>query len=427
MKRKFPRRARLVCAILAVLLLCGLTACVGAQDPPVQEVTPEALPIEPAPPSPVEENELFPADVKTVYEGNRRQIIKTYTLADGEKPADIPRDSFTSDGWLFELSDVTKSETGGTNARPHVETVDLETETNNLDEILEQLAATLEYESEDGYSGVLTLDVASVQCEAAGYENSNYTVTVTREYEDLPANDLYYIPKTVTENGRTLALDSVDWQAQSSVNVGYSDIPDTYRAVAKYAGRATMSVATGYVTTADYTGEITKEIEGETVYTAYFTGTDAAPTSQESEQDSEQQPATPPAPDAEPDADSDTSPIAPLILVGVVVALLAGAAAFLFLRHNVKVYSVSEEGSRVLAAKVRISAKNPVADLTPLDGRSESRCFVLEIDKLAAKGLNGYKVDVIFGSAKLSHKIAYEGNIYTIEANFHDMAVKAIY
>ncbi len=427
MKRKYPQRARLICAILAVMLLCGLTACAGAKDPPVQEVTPEALPIEPSPPPPVEKDELFPTDVKTVYEGGGRQIIKTYILADGEKPADIPRDSFTSDGWLYELSDVTKSETGGTDARPHVETVDLETDSNDLAVIMEQLAPTLEYESTDGYGGVLTLDVASVQCEAAGYENSSYTVTVTREYDDLPANDLYYIPKTVTENGRTLALDSVDWQAQSSVNVGYSEIPDTYRAVAKYAGRASHSVATGYVTRADYTGEITKEIKGETVYTAYFTGTDATPAPQEPEADTEPPPTTPPAPEVKPETDSAASPIAPLILAGVVVALLAGAAAFLFLRHNVKVYSVSDDGNRVLAAKVRISAKNPVADLTPLDGRSESRCFVLEIDKLAAKGLNGCKVDVIFGSAKLSHKIAYEGNAYIIEANFRDMAIKAIY
>jgi hypothetical protein len=385
---------------------------------------------EPSPPL-VEKDELFPEDVKTVYEGGGRQIVKTYILADGEKPADIPRDSFTSEGWFYELTDVTKSETGGTDVRPHVETAEIETDSNDLSEVMEQLDPTLDYESADGYSGVLTLDVASVECEAAGYENSSYTVTVTREYEDLPANDLYYIPKTVTEKGRTLALDSVDWQAQSSVNVGYTAIPDSYRAIAKYAGKASQSVATGYVTTADYTGEITKEIEGETVYTAYFTGTDATPAPQEPEADTEPSPATPPAPEAEPapapDADSAPSPIAPLILAAVVVALLGGAAAFLFLRHNVKVHSVSDNGNSVMVAKARVRAKNPVVDLTPLDGRPEGKSFVLEIGKLAAKGLDGHMVEVTFGSSKLYHKIAYEGNAYIIAANFQEMSIKAIY
>jgi hypothetical protein len=365
---------------------------------------------------------LYPADVQTVTEGDGRQIIKTYRLADDESPADIPRDSFTSDGWLFELTDVTRSETGGTDARPHVETVEIDTESDDLVAIMEQLSPALEYESEDGYCGLLTLDLASVQCEAAGYENSSYAVTVTREYADLPANDISYIPKSVTDNGRALALDSVEWAAQSSVNVGYTDIPDSYRAVAKYTGRASQSVATGYVTTANYSGEITKTVDGETLYTAYFAGTEMSADKQEAEQGGTSVSASPPA----PDADNAGIPIVPLAFAGVIIVFVAGAAAFLFLRHNVKVYSIGEDGSRALTAKVRVGAKNTVIDLTPLENRPESR-FLLEIDRLAAKSLNGKTVEVIFGSAKLGCPIAYEGNTYRIEANFRDQTIKAIY
>jgi hypothetical protein len=424
MKKQLSRPARLVCAIMAcAVLLCGLTAC------GTDEATPEAT--EPvstaAPPQEPVKPALYPADVQTVTEGDGRQIIKTYRLADDESPADIPRDSFESDGWRYELADVTRNETGGTDARQHTETVEIDTQSDDLAEIIAQLSPELEYESEDGYCGVLTLDLASVECEAAGYENSSYAVTVTREYADLPANDLAYIPKTVTDNGRALALDSVEWAAQSSVNVGYTDIPDSYRATAKYVGTASQRVATGYVTTADYTGEIAKTVEGETVYTAYFTGTeisadppvDSGEGIVESEKDDERP----------PDAQLSTInySLFTIISAAVVIVLLAGAAVyFFFLRHNVKVYSVGEDGSRTLIAKVRISAKNPVIDLTPLGNRPDSR-FLLEIDRLAAKALNGKAVEVIFGSAKLGCPVAYEGNAYRIEANFRDQTIKAIY
>jgi hypothetical protein len=247
-------------------------------------------------------------------------------------------------------------------------------------------------------------------------------VTVTREYADLPANDLAYIPKTVTDNGRTLALDSVEWAAQSSANVGYTDIPSRYRAVAKYTGRASQSVATGYVTTASYSGEITKTVEGETVYIAYFIGTETSVPPQETEPGNTSVSASPSA----PDADNAGIPIVPLAFAVVIIVFVAGVAAFLFLRHNVKVYSIGEDGNRALTAKVRVSAKNPVIDLTPLESRPEKR-FLLEIDRLAAKSLNGKTVEVIFGSAKLGCQIAYEGNAYRIEANFRDQTINAIY
>ncbi|MDL2234073.1 hypothetical protein LJC63_10935 [Ruminococcaceae bacterium OttesenSCG-928-L11] len=363
------------------------------------------------------ENMLYPTDVQTIVEDDGRQIIKTYTLSDGEDPAYIPRDSFELDGWRYELAEIIQSKASSADSRPHTETVEIETDSNDLNEIMEQLSPTLEHESADGYCGLLTLDLASVKCEAISYNNSGYTVTTTREYVNLPANDLYFIPKTITENGRSLALDSVEWEVQGSTNVGYTDIPSSYRAIAKYTGSAVQSIATGYVTTADYTGEITRESAGSTVYVAHFAGTPVSSASEESE------PASTPAQDKA----QVSIPVATMIGIFAIIALLGGAAAFLFLRHNVKVYSIGEDGQHDLVAKVRISAKNPVIDLTALNEVAENRRFRLEIDKLAAKSLNGTVLDAVFGPAKLHHKIAYEGNIYRIEADFHTMTIKAIY
>jgi len=252
MKRQKP--LRLVCAVLFVcimLLSCGLTAFAAESEPEIEQITaPAALPLPPYPEDMREE--LYPADVQTVTNGDTRQIVRTYILTAGQTPADIPRASFIRDGWLFTLTDITEQRTSETDTRNHTETVEISTGSNNMNDIIKLLQPTLEYQSPDGYGGLLTLDLSSVTCEAAGYRNSSYTVTATREYPHLSANDLSLIPKTITDNGRTLELDAVSWEVQQYVYVDYQSIPDSYRAVATYTAKATRSVVTGYTTTAAY-------------------------------------------------------------------------------------------------------------------------------------------------------------------------------
>jgi len=268
MKRPIPRfrPARLVCTTLlacVMLLSCGLTALAAEEGPPdlVQATKPPLINI-PLPPYPEDmtEVELYPADVLSIIEGSTRQIVKTYILTAEQSPTDIPRDGFIRDGWWYEITDITEQRTSGTDTKNFSETVKINTDTKDLNEIIKLLSPTLDYQDEDGYCGLLVLDMASINCEAAGYQNSSYTVTATREYPHLSANDLSLIPKTITENGRVLELDSVSWEVQHYTTVDYEDIPDSYRAVAKYTARASRSVVTGYITTAEYKGEVSRTV-----------------------------------------------------------------------------------------------------------------------------------------------------------------------
>jgi hypothetical protein len=106
--------------------------------------------------------------------------------------------------------------------------------------------------------------------------------------------------------------------------------------------------------------------------------------------------------------------------------MIGGLAAFFLLRRSVKVYKVTDE-SRELIAKARITAGNPRTDLTPLRERAEDGRFMLEIDRFAAKSLNGKTVEITYGPASLKHRIAYEGNIYRIEADFRAGVIRAVY
>lgn len=74
-----------------------------------------------------------------------------------------------------------------------------------MNKIMPQLAATRETTTEDGFTDILTLDTASIRVEAAGYGSSSRTVTATRIYPNLSNADSSFIPKTITDGGRTFS------------------------------------------------------------------------------------------------------------------------------------------------------------------------------------------------------------------------------
>jgi hypothetical protein len=233
----------------------------------------DGLPV-PEPPTQKSVSYLYPVSVKeTQDESGRRELIKTYELAPNEKPDNISRSPFTRGDWLYQLTDITKQETNSIDTRNYTETITLNTDTNDTGTILKQLALTMEYTDNDGYVGVLSLDISSIKVETAGTKSNAYTVTATREYPNLSSNDTSVIPKSVTENGRTLTLSNVDWKTQNYVTIDYDSIPDSYTAVVTYTATAYKTVVTGYITTAEYSGILKRDITGKTVYKAYFTGT----------------------------------------------------------------------------------------------------------------------------------------------------------
>jgi len=439
MKRHLSRHrpAQIVCMTLLsciILMFCGLTALAAdgftldIEQPTRPQIAPTFRP-------PISEDmsaELFPIDVQTVTDGGGRRIVKTYILTAEQSPGDIPRDSFTRDGWRYELADITERRTSEMEFRDHTETLEINTETKELNEVIVLLSPTMDYRGDDGYCGLLALDLASINCEAAGYRSGSYTATATREYPHLSSADTSLIPKTITDNGRTLTLAEVSWEVQHYVSVDYDDIPESYRAIAKYTATVSTSSVTGYITTADYTGEVSRVVDGGTVYTVYFSGSEINPTPKPvtpppviitpTEETMESQPPEPPP--SEPEAnDADFSLVPLLVILAAIAAMLAGAGAYWFkLRHNVKVYK-AVDGRRAIVAKDRISVKRPVIDLTPLDGTF----FIVEISRSTAKSLNGRAVEVLHGATAIKHIIAYEGNTYSMEADFGAGTIKAIY
>ena len=99
------------------------------------------------------------------------------------------------------------------------------------------------------------------------YNTSTKTVTATRTYPNLSDADISFVPKSITDNGRTMELADVQWQESDGF----------YHASATYTGKVSSKYATGYIVTADYSGEVVRTTMDDTIYTAIFSGTPIQP------------------------------------------------------------------------------------------------------------------------------------------------------
>jgi hypothetical protein len=239
----------------------NVTITVVIPDPvpePEDEPAPEEIPV----PEVCEIMTLYPCDVTEIRGDNEWRIIKTYELTAEEKPEFIPRNSFERSGWKFSLTDIIRKETSNVETRDYTQKVTVETATKELEKILPLLSQTVEYRSDDGFVGILTLDIASIKVESAGTKTTSYTMSVTREYPRLTSNDTSFIPKTVEDNGKIYTLAGVEWRSGNNVTVDYESLAEYYTAVATYTATGTSTKVTGYVTTAVYSGTLAKLSEG---------------------------------------------------------------------------------------------------------------------------------------------------------------------
>ncbi len=270
----------------------------------------------------------YPSAVEESEDGG--EIRKIYDLTPEQDPAGIPRSDFEQNGVRYTLTDLLKQEMPEYQERQHTEEVALESKNKDMASILALLPQQKEFVTEDGLSGTLTLQLDTVQVETAGYGKSTKTVTATRRYPNLGSQDTSYIPKTVEENGRTMTLQDVSWQADNTANMDGYALGDRYTAVATYSGTATSSYVTGYTVTAKYVGTVSRIALDRVRYVAVFEGTEIKPVIPLPEIDD-----SIPAPDkTDTDGGFHFNWAYVLIPLGAVVLAGGGVGAALFLKKR---------------------------------------------------------------------------------------------
>lgn len=315
----------------------------------------------------------------------QQRMVKTYILAPDADPDTLKEPSFDYDGFHYTWAYTTKEEQPYLETKTVTETVTVETAKKDLTQILAELAPSIPYDK-DGYTGELALDHTTLVTEAAGYTTKYSTVTDTKVIANLDRNDMSYVPATTTKNGKTLSLVDVEWQVTGTDLVGEALVPSRYQAVATYSASSSYSVATGYVTTAEYSGEVTAEGIESVTYTVVYTGTEIVPVEEEQTGAGFSLPLG----------------VALPILGGILLALLLGVLAFLLLKHRKNVYLYIPDirpNDYKLVAKFRVAPETPEIDITGADTGS-SEIVAVEVKRALAKKLVGqtFTVHHAFGT-----------------------------
>ena len=311
-------KRKIIPALLALALTAALAPAAFAASPP----TP-----------------CYPTAVTRSEDG--AQIRKVYDLDPGEDPAGISRSDFEQEGFHYTLTDLLKQEAPEREERYHTETVTLDSKNKDMESVLALLPAQREFTTEDGLTGTLSLKLDTVQVDVAGYGSSTRQVTATRSYPNLSSQDTSYIPKEITDNGRTLELASIDWRTDNTANEDGYAVGDRFTAIATYTGSATSSYVKGYVVTAQYSGTVSRIALNKVRYVAIFEGTPLNPVE--------------PTPDPEPKPTADVQePAAPvqfhwayvLAPLGLVALAGAGIGGALFIKKRRESGYETEEESQ---------------------------------------------------------------------------------
>ena len=215
----------------------------------------------------------YPSQVSYNLNNGIFEVRKTYEMQVDEEPSAQAKQSFEQDGYSFVLTDMLRQELPEQQSKEYTETVTVSSESKELTAILPLFADAKEITTEDGFAGTLKLDTSTITVEPAGYKNNSWTVSATRTYPKLSSMDLEYIPKTTTENGRTLNFSTVDWQTDNIENVDDDAIGNRFSAIVTYTGTASSRNITGYTVTAQYRGDVEKIAMNKVQYVAVFHGT----------------------------------------------------------------------------------------------------------------------------------------------------------
>lgn len=212
----------------------------------------------------------YPTAIDVRDEG--AEIRKIYDLSPETDPAGIPRADFEHAGFSYTFVDLLKQELPEYEERTHTESVTLNSKKKDMESVMSLLPEQKEFVTDDGLSGILNLQMDTVQVETAGYGKSTKQVSVTRNYPNLVSQDTENIPKSIDDGGKILTLSDIKWQTDNTANVTGYAMGDRYTAVATYTGTATSTYVKGYTVTADYTGTVSRIALNRVRYVAIFEG-----------------------------------------------------------------------------------------------------------------------------------------------------------
>ncbi|MCI8602413.1 MAG: hypothetical protein HFE45_12635 [Oscillospiraceae bacterium] len=210
-----------------------------------------------------------PMDIQIGTEDDFKLLKKVFVVDEDVSPSVLIEPNLTRLGCSYEYLETLKEELPGESETKTVQkNVVIESDTKDLTVLAAAQEPTLPYD-ENGFAGELVLDEAGITVQDGEKQSYSYTVTDTKTYAGLAAQDPYLVPKEVSKNGITLTLSDIQW-VPAGVQADGSGLPASYTAIVSYAGRGWGSKTASCKVTFPYSGEVTRKTAGQVKYTLVY-------------------------------------------------------------------------------------------------------------------------------------------------------------
>lgn len=324
---------------------------------------------------------------KTVMENGEKYRVKVYSVTADEEKTFIEslEDRYTADGIIYTLTDIKKDGGDVIDKKEITTTKQIITNTNNKEQILSKLPATLEY-NENGYLGQYELNKDNLEIVSHYNGYTEYLIEENSRYSDLERNDLDFIPKQIIKDGIKLDLLETNWQVQTTTNIGDTEIPDKYIANCYYAGKIKKDNPYTYTVTATYSGIAEKIEKKPYIYTITYKVEEKEDVQEKSEKN-----------------------ILPIFCVsgaGIIIVV------FFIIRKNTKVYNL-QYGYWKMVGKLHI--RKSIIDISKFEDLEVTNRYKIKLSKNLVKKFKYSNIQIVKGSNIIEHKIKAENEPYIFE------------
>lgn len=323
---------------------------------------------------------------------DKLSCYKTYLVQEDEKDTFIENLDKEIEVFGEKYTFESYTSEGGTTT----DTIDITTtkkiisDTNNLNNIINQLGKTIHYEK-DGYIGEYQLNTENIQIKTNYNGFREDLIEETINYTGLERNDLDFIPKQTEKEGLILDLLNVEWEVETTKMIGEYEVADLYTAKCYYAGKQRVNYPNTYSVTAEYTGTATKEILTPYTYTVKYNKVE------------EEIPTV--TPEIVEKKENDILPIASGSTVIILVILF-------FLSKNVTIYNY-KDGKYVKLGKTILN--NNTINLTKYSMSEVTNKYKLEFSKRLTNKLQGKMITISKGKNKIKTLVNTDSEKYSIE------------
>ena len=200
----------------------------------------------------------FPTEVQYPTESNG-MIYKTYELNSAAAIDAVSKADISYHDNTYHFFDMTVVEEKSTQEKEYTETYTDTSDTDDSAQILALMPEQKVIQTPDGFTGLVSLDAASLVVKPDTYGTSSRTKTLTRTYPSVSDMDISYLPGTVTENGLTYTLSDCSWDIALNPNPYDAERVESYNATATYSATVTSKYAKTYQYSVLYTGMLSKE------------------------------------------------------------------------------------------------------------------------------------------------------------------------